>query len=106
MAWSNNDFLVVMQYFEKKTSRALVFAASSSVEPVLLYAAGLIQRVVDVELRPTLRENDHVFVEGSRLEEKTPYFRVWGYGKQDPNGLSWSCRYSPSEGSVWCAQVN
>jgi len=44
VAWSNNDFLVVMQYFEKKTSRALVFAASSSVEPVLLYAAGLIQR--------------------------------------------------------------
>ena len=105
VAWSSDDFLVVTQYVGKKTSRALVFAASSSAEPVLLDAPGLIQ-MVDVELRPMLRENDHVFVEGSRLEEKTFHFRVWGYGKHDPNGFRWNCRYSLSEGSVWCAPAD
>src|SRR5580765_6588765 len=29
VAWSSNDFLVITQYVSKKTSRALVFAASS-----------------------------------------------------------------------------
>ena len=79
VAWSSNDFLVVTQYVGKKTSRALVFAASSPVEPVLLDAPGLIQ-MVNVEMRPSLRGNDHIFVEASRLEEETFYFRVWGYG--------------------------
>jgi hypothetical protein len=105
VAWSSNDFLVVTQYVGKKTSRAFVFAASSSTEPVLLDAAGLIQ-MVDVELRPILRENDHVFVEASRIEEETFCFRVWGYGKHDPNGFRWNCRYSLTEGSVSCAPAN
>jgi hypothetical protein len=102
VAWSSNDFLVVTQYVGKKTSRALVFATSSSVDPVLLDAAGLIQ-MVDVEMRSTLRENDHLFVEGSRLEQDIFYFRVWGYGKHDPNGFRWNCRYSLNEGRASCA---
>ncbi|HXJ89449.1 MAG TPA: hypothetical protein VMS18_21715 [Candidatus Binatia bacterium] len=105
VAWSSNDFLVVTQYVGRKTSRALVFAAASSVEPVLLDGSGLIQ-MVSVDLRPTLRENDHVFVEASRLEEATFYFRVWGYGKHDPGGFRWNCRYSLTEGSVSCAPAD
>ncbi|HTT18026.1 MAG TPA: hypothetical protein VMG82_03710 [Candidatus Sulfotelmatobacter sp.] len=105
VAWSSNNFLVVTQYVSKKTSRALVFAATSSAEPVLLDGSGLIQ-MVSVELRPALRENDHVFVEASRLEEETFYFRVWGYGKHDLNGFRWNCRYSLAEGSVSCAPAN
>lgn len=102
VAWSSNDFLVVTQYVGKKTSRALVFAASSPVEPVLLDAPGLIQ-MVSVEMRPSLRGNDHIFVEASRLEEETFYFRVWGYGKNDPNGFRWDCKYSVTDGTVSCS---
>jgi hypothetical protein len=105
VAWSSNDFLVITQYVGRKTSRALVFSAMSLNEPVMLDASGLIQ-MVDVEMRSTLRENDHVFVEASRLEEDTFYFRVWGYGKHDPNGFRWNCRYSLTDGGVSCARAN
>jgi hypothetical protein len=105
VAWSSNDFLVVTQYVSKKTSRALVFAAASAEEPVLLDTSTLIQ-MVPVDLRPSLRENDHVFVEASRLEEETFYFRVWGYGKHDPNGFRWNCRDSLTEGSMSCAPAD
>ena len=105
VAWSSNDFLVITQYVGKKTSRALAFAAASAEEPVLLDASSLIQ-MVPVELRPTLRENDHAFVEASRLEEGTFYFRVWGYGKHDPNGFRWTCRYLLSDGHVSCTPAD
>ena len=105
VAWSTNGFLVITQYVGKKTSRALVFGVGASADPVLLDASGLIQ-MVGVEMRPTLRENDHVFVEAARLEADTFYFRVWGYGKHDPNGFRWNCRYSLSEGSVSCAAAS
>lgn len=105
VAWSSHDFLVVTQYVSKKTSRALVFAATSSAEPVLIDASGLIQ-MVSVEMRPSLRENDHIFVEASRLEEVTFYFHVWGYGKNDPNGFRWNCQYSLTEGTVSCVSTN
>jgi hypothetical protein len=105
VAWSSNDFLVVTQYVGKKTSRALVFAASSSAEPVLLDAAGLIQ-MVDVVLRPTLRENDHIFVEAAKVEDNSFYFRVWGYGKHDPNGFRWNCRFTLRDGGVSCSRAD
>ncbi len=105
VAWSDNDFLVLTQYVGKKTSRALVFSATGADEPVLLDASTLIQ-LVSVELRPTLRENDHAFVEASSVHGQNFYFRVWGYGKHDPNGFRWNCQYSLSEGSVSCAAAD
>ena len=104
MAWSSNDFLVITQYVSKKTSRALVFAAASE-ESVLLDTSTLVQ-MVPVELRPSLRENDHVFVEASRLEQETFYFRVWGYGKHDHDGFRWNCQYLLSHGSVSCTTAD
>lgn len=102
VGWSNNNFLVITQYVSKKTSRALVFAANGAQEPVMLDSSTLVQ-YLPVEFRPSLREDDHLFVEASRLEGETFYFRVWGYGKHDPNGFRWNCQYSLSEGSVSCA---
>ena len=104
VAWSNNDFLVITQYVSKKTSRALAFAASSE-ESVLLDTSTLVQRV-PVELRPTLRENDHVFVEASRVKQETFNFRVWGYGKHDRDGFRWTCQYLLSDGSVSCTTAD
>lgn len=101
VAWSGNDFLVITQYVGKKTSRALVFATGGTQDPFMLDKSTMIQ-LVPVELRDALRGNDHVFVEASRVENDTFYFRVWGYGQHDPSGFSWKCQYRLREGAVSC----
>jgi len=103
VAWSGNDFLIVTQYVGKRTSRAAVFSVSHPEDPVLLDKSMLI-RLVPLELRATLRENDHVFVEASRLEQDTLHLRVWGYGQHDANGFRWHCQYAFREGTVSCAE--
>ena len=103
VAWSNNDFLIITQYLNKKTSRALVLSASGPGESVIHDKPTLI-RLVPAELRAALRDNDHVFVEGSRVEVETLHLRVWGYGQHDPNGFRWRCEYSLREGGVSCAE--
>lgn len=102
-AWSSNDFLVVTQYVSKRTSRALVFSASSAQDPILLDKATLI-RLIPVELRPALRDNDHVFVEGSRVEEDTLHLTVWGYGTHDASGFRYRCEYALREGLISCIE--
>jgi len=105
VAWSSNDFLLVTQYVGKKTSRALVIGAVGAQDPVLFDKPRLIQ-LLPVELRDILRGNDHVFIEASRLENDTFYFRVWGYGQHDPSGFRWNCRSSLQEDNVTCASTN
>jgi hypothetical protein len=67
----------------------------------MLDIATLVQ-LVPLESRPALRENDHLFVEASSLEGEAFHFRVWGYGKHDPNGFRWNCEYALRGGSVLC----
>ncbi len=102
-SWSSNDVLIVTQYVGKKTSRALVFSASAAQDPVMLDSATL-TRLLPVELRPALRENDHAFVEGSRVEQDTLYLTVWGYGQRDPKGFRYRCQYSLREGFLSCLE--
>jgi hypothetical protein len=102
-AWSNNDFLVVTQYVGKRTSRALVFSPTSTDDPVMLDKTALI-RLVPPELRPALRENDHVFIEGSRVEQDSLHLAVWGYGPHDPNGFRHTCEYSLREATIACVE--
>jgi hypothetical protein len=105
VAWSEKDSLIVTQYLSKKTSRALIFATTSTQEPVVLDVPTLIQMVA-VELRPALRENDHAFVEASRLEGEIFYFQVWGYGQHDRNGFHWNCEYNLGAGNLNCEAKN
>lgn len=100
VAWSGNQFLIVTQY-AKRTSRALVFPVASPEDPVMLDASTLI-RLVSPEWRPALRENDHVFVEASSVDESKLYLRVWGYGKRDADGFRWRCEYLLRQGTVSC----
>jgi hypothetical protein len=102
-AWSSNDWLVVTQYVGKRTSRALVFSATVVEDPVMLDKITL-TRLVPAELRPSLRENDHVFVEGSRVKQDKLYLTVWGYGQHDANGFRWRCEYALREGTVSCSE--
>jgi len=103
VAWSRSDFLIVTEYVGRRTSRALVFSTIEQQDPVMLDKSTLI-RLIPVELRPTLRDNDHVFVEASRLEEDTLHLRVWGYGLHDANGFHWRCQYALREGTVSCVE--
>jgi hypothetical protein len=102
-AWTSNDFLVVTQYVSKRTSRALLFSAVTPQDPVILDKATLI-RLVPPELRPSLRENDRVFVEGSRVEQETLHLTVWGYGQHDANGFRYRCQYALREGAIACIE--
>ena len=102
-AWSSNDVLVITQYVGKRTSRALVFPAVAAQDAILLDSAALI-RLLPTELRPPLRENDHVFVEGSRVEQDILYLTVWGYGQRDPNGFRYRCEYSLRQDSLSCIE--
>ena len=104
VAWAKNDFLIVTEYLSKRTSRALIFAADNSRDPVVIDQP-LLTSLVPVDLRPQLRENDHVFVEASQVEGETLTLRVWGYGKRDANGFRWRCEYSLLEGAISCAET-
>jgi hypothetical protein len=100
---SNNDWLLVTQYVGKRTSRVLIFSTARLEDPLMIDKPTL-TRLVPAELRPTLRENDHVFVEGSGVEQQSLYLNVWGYGQHDPNGFRWRCEYSLREGTALCAE--
>ena len=99
--WSGNDFLLVTEYVGKKTSRAFAFPIVGS-QDVLLIDESTVEKAVTPELRETLRGNDHVFVEASRLENSIFYFRTWGYGSHDKNGFRWSCQYAFVEEKLRC----
>lgn len=103
VAWSNNNFLVVTQYLNKRTSRALIVAADGSQDTVMLDVKTLIH-IVPAEFRPGLRENDHAFVEALGVEAETLHLRVWGYGQHDPKGFRWRCDYSLDKGTVTCGE--
>ena len=101
LAWSGNEFIAVTEYVGKRTSRALVFPLAHLDDPVVLDQPELV-RLVPSDLRPTLRENDHVFVEASRIEEGKLYLRVWGYGSHDGQGFRWHCEYALDNGKTVC----
>jgi len=103
VAWATGDLIIVTQYVSKYSSRALVFVADDSRDPVVIDKP-LLTNLVPVNLRPQLRENDHVFVEASRVEGETLTLRVWGYGKHDAKGFSWRCDYSLLEGGISCEE--
>jgi len=101
VAWAKNDFIIVTQYVSKRTSRALVFVADNSRDPVVIDKASLTV-LVPINLRPQLRENDRVFVEGLQVEGETLTLRVWGYGQHDPNGFRWRCEYNLLGNAISC----
>jgi hypothetical protein len=103
VTWTDDDFIVVTQYLNKKTSRALIFSATVPERDIMLDVRTL-THIVAPNLRAALRENDHVFVEASRVEGATLYLRVWGYGTHDPDGFRWQCEYGLSAGTVACRE--
>jgi hypothetical protein len=104
VTWTKNDLLIMTEYLSKRTSRALIFAADNSRDTVVIDQP-LLTSLVPVNLRPQLRENDHVFVEAVQVEGETLSLRVWGYGKHDGSGFRWLCKYSLPEGTISCEET-
>ena len=103
VAWLDDDFLAVTEYVGKKTSRALVFPLAHLDDPLLLDEPRL-AHLVPSDLQPTLRENDHVFLEASRIQTGKLYLRVWGYGSHDAKGFRWQCEYALEGGKTVCTE--
>ena len=104
VGWANNDFIIVTEYLSKRTSRALVFVADGSHDPVVIDKP-LLTSLAPENLRPKLRENDHIFVEARGIDGKTLTLRVWGYGKHDTKGFRWNCEYSLPETGISCEEA-
>jgi hypothetical protein len=105
VTWTKNDLLIMTEYLSKHTSRALIFAADNSRDTVVIDQP-LLTTLVPVNLRPQLRENDHVFVEPMQVDGETLSLRVWGYGKHDANGFRWLCNYSLIDGVISCEETS
>ena len=101
VGWSANDSLVITEYVGKRTSRALVVSARGAGDSLMVDKATL-TRLVPVDLRSSLRGNDHVFVEAWQVDGDTVHLRVWGYGEHDPKGFHWNCEYGLVEGTIAC----
>ncbi len=103
VGWSSNDFVVVTQYVAKNASRALLFSVTDAENMVMLDKATLL-RLLPPEQRAALRENRHLFIEASRVEENTLHLTVWGYGQHDADGFRWNCEYGMRDGTVSCKE--
>ena len=101
--WSDNDHLVITEYVGKKSSRALLFSALPSQDPLMLDKAAVI-RLVPPQSRAILRDNDHVFVEAVGVQQGVLALTVWGNGQRDRRGFRWSCNYDLREGSMACKE--
>ncbi len=101
VGWADSDFIIVTEYLNGRTSRALVFTASGSNDPVVIDKI-LLTSMVPIDMRPQLRENDHIFVEAVGIEAERLTLRVWGHGKHDANGFRWRCQYDLQEGGISC----
>jgi hypothetical protein len=101
VAWSGDDFILVTEYLNKKTSRAMLFPTAHPDNAVVIDKPTLTQ-AVPPELRPSLQDNDHVFLEASRVDNGALQLRVWGYGQHDSKGFRWRCEYSLLERTLQC----
>jgi hypothetical protein len=101
VAWSGNDFIIVTDYVNKKTSRAIVFPVAPDRDGLVVDKAQLTPLLPE-EQQVHLEQNDHVFVEASSVEGRALKLRVWGYGCHDAAGFRYSCKYDLILGTAVC----
>lgn len=101
VAWSGNDFIIVTDYVNKKTSRAMVFPVDPARDVLVLDKVQVSSLLPDAQ-SVHLQQNDHVFVEVSSVEGTVLNLRVWGYGRRDNAGFRYNCRYDLPGGTAVC----
>lgn len=103
VAWAGNSQILLTDYVSKRCSRAVVLYTDPMVEPVVLDKVRL-ERMLPWSLGAHLRENDHAFVEATRLDGTALMLSVWGYGAKDPQGFRWDCQYDLNVGVAFCRE--
>jgi hypothetical protein len=101
VAWSGNEFIIVTDYVNKKTSRAIVFPVAPDRDGLVIDKTQLIPLLPE-EQHVHLEQNDHVFVEASSVEGRALKLRVWGYGRRDATGFRYNCQYDLILGTATC----
>jgi hypothetical protein len=104
VAWSGGNRIILTDYLNPKTSRALVFAFDGNIEPIVIDKVNL-QALIPPAQGLHLSRNDHVFVEASSIAGSALLFRVWGYGSQDINGFRMKCSYDLTGYTASCEEV-
>lgn len=101
VAWASPEQIIVTDYVANRTARILVFSLRNP-EPIAVIDREHLARQLPSEFSEHLRKNDHVYLEVSRLEDKTVVLRVWGYGALDPGGFGLNCGYSLEDNRASC----
>lgn len=101
VAWSGSNFIIMTDYVNKKTSRALVFPIDPDRDVLVLDKVRVASLMPDTQA-VHLQQNDHVFVEVSSVEDTALLLRVWGYGRRDSAGFRFVCRYDLAGGTAVC----
>jgi len=83
---SGSDYIIVADYVNKRTSRAIVFPLAPDRDGLIVDKTQLISLLAEVQY-VHLEQNDQVFVEASSVEGRVPKLRVWGYGRRDTSGF-------------------
>jgi hypothetical protein len=78
LAWSGNDFILVTDYVNKKTSRAIVFPVAPERDGLVVHKTQLIPLLPE-EQQVHLEQNDHVFgsVECGRKSAEIAGMGLW-----------------------------
>ncbi|HUM04138.1 MAG TPA: hypothetical protein VLT90_01680 [Terriglobales bacterium] len=100
VAWSGGG-IIATDYVSRRGSRALVFPVASENEAYIVDRMDLAGRV-PWDIGASLRENDHVFVEAVRMEDRTLVLRAWGYGVHNPRGFHMACELKLDQGAASC----
>jgi hypothetical protein len=101
VAWSGSEYIIVTDYVNKKTSRAIVFPVAADRDGLVVDKTRLISILPEAQ-KVHLEQNDHVFVEASSVEGRALNLRVWGYGRRDTSGFRFTCRYDLILGTAGC----
>jgi hypothetical protein len=101
VAWSRKDYIIVTDYVNKKTSRAIVFPVAADRDGLIVDKTQLIPLLPEAQ-HVHLEQNDHVFVEASSVTGRELSLRVWGYGRRDTAGFRYSCKYDLILGTAVC----
>jgi len=105
VAWSGEGYIIVTDYAGKRTSRVLVFAIDPDAGRFVMDKNDLARRLPG-PLSDKLRENEHVFVEALRMQQRTLSLRVWGYGPHDYRGFRLLCDFEMETGKVDCRDAS
>lgn len=103
VTWATDNLLIVNEYFTNRGARMRLVAADETAAPVIVDKKRL-AALVPGDVGQHLSGNDHVYVEGYKLDRNVLGLRVWGYGALDAKGFSLKCNYNLDENTAACSR--